>query len=124
MKPNSLRNRLPQRASVAALLLLTASALRAQEAPPPAPAEATAAQKKKAADAAAEEPVFELSPFEVTTDRNEGYMATSSLAGSRLNTARRDISSPIQAITPQFLQDTGATKVEELLIYTTAEEIK
>ncbi len=67
--------------------------------------------------------MFELSPFEVTTDRNEGYMATSSLAGSRLNTALKDISSPIQVITPQFMQDTGATNVQDLLLYTTNTEV-
>ena len=50
-------------------------------------------------------------------------MATSSLAGSRLNTSLKDISSPISVITPQFLQDTGATKVQDLLVYTTNTEV-
>lgn len=121
MKPTSHRSRLPQRATLAALLLLTASAARAQEAPKPSPADP--ATKKTAAAATTDETVIELSPFEVTTDRNEGYMATSSLAGSRLNTALKDISSPIQAVTPQFLQDTGATKVQDILIYTTNTEV-
>ncbi|MFN9954372.1 MAG: hypothetical protein ACK55I_14855, partial [bacterium] len=40
--------------------------------PPPAPA------------------AVELSPFQVTTDRDVGYTAENSLAGSRLNTALRD----------------------------------
>lgn len=67
--------------------------------------------------------VVMLSPFEVTSDQNEGYMATSSLAGSRLNTSLKDISSAITVVTPQFLQDTASTKVQDILVYTTNTEV-
>ncbi|MDQ8205681.1 TonB-dependent receptor plug domain-containing protein [Pelagicoccus sp. SDUM812003] len=69
-----------------------------------------------------EEEVFELSPFEVTSD-DIGYMATSSLAGSRLNTELRDIAAAVQAITPEFMKDIGATDLQKLLVYTTNTEI-
>ena len=126
MNPTSQRSRLPRRATLAALLLLAMSAAQAQQAPKPSAADPAAAKPTgtaaKPGKAAPEETVIELSPFEVTADQNEGYVASSSLAGSRLNTALRDISSPIQAITPQFLQDTGVTKVQDLLLYTTNTE--
>nr|WP_221774724.1 TonB-dependent receptor plug domain-containing protein [Pelagicoccus albus] len=70
-----------------------------------------------------EEEVFELSPFEVSGEDVVGYMATSSLAGSRLNTELRDIAAAVQAITPEFMKDIGANDLQKLLVYTTNTEI-
>ncbi|EDY80795.1 hypothetical protein VDG1235_412 [Verrucomicrobiia bacterium DG1235] len=70
-----------------------------------------------------EDEIFELSPFEVTGDEDVGYMATSSLAGSRLNTELRDIAAAVQAITPEFMKDIGATDLQKLLVYTTNTEV-
>jgi outer membrane receptor protein involved in Fe transport len=67
--------------------------------------------------------VIVLSPFEVPTNSSEGYLATSSLAGSRLNTNLRDIASPIAVITPQFMRDTGSRNITDLLVYTTNTEV-
>jgi hypothetical protein len=64
-----------------------------------------------------------LSPFEVSTDKDTGYAATASLAGSRLNTNLRDIAAAVQAITPEFMQDLGATNLQRLLLYTTNTEV-
>lgn len=69
-----------------------------------------------------EDEVVNLSPFEVLASGNEGYLATSSLAGSRLKTDLKDIAAPISVITPQFMQDTGAKNLNDLLIYTTNTE--
>jgi outer membrane receptor protein involved in Fe transport len=52
-----------------------------------------------------------------------GYLATSSLAGSRLKTELRDVAAAISVITPEFLTDTGATNMESLLVYTTSTEV-
>lgn len=70
-----------------------------------------------------EEEVLQLSPFEVNTSTNEGYLATSSLAGSRLKTELKDIASPISVVTPQFMKDTGARNINDLLVYTTNTEV-
>ncbi|MDQ8181022.1 TonB-dependent receptor plug domain-containing protein [Pelagicoccus sp. SDUM812005] len=70
-----------------------------------------------------DDPIFELSPFEVKGDEDVGYMATSSLAGSRLNTELRDIAAAVQAITPEFMKDIGATDLQKLLVYTTNTEV-
>ncbi len=69
--------------AVAALLASTTSPLRAQEAAEPTAPETT------------EEEVTVLSPFEVHADKDRGYAATSSLAGSRLNTELRDIAASV-----------------------------
>ncbi|MDI1335775.1 MAG: hypothetical protein PSU94_06275 [Lacunisphaera sp.] len=56
-----------------------------------------------------------LSPFVVTSDGNNGYAATSTLAGTRLNTKLRDLGAAITVVTPEFMKDTGVTSIEELL---------
>ena len=66
--------------------------------------------------------VFELSPFTIQANDNEGYMATSTLAGTRLNSNLRDIASSISVVTKEFLEDTGSTNINELLVYTSNTE--
>jgi outer membrane receptor for ferric coprogen and ferric-rhodotorulic acid len=58
-----------------------------------------------------------LSPFEVQTDKDSGYTATSTLAGSRLNTSLRDTPAAISVFTKEFLDDIGAINVTEALVY-------
>ncbi|MDA0347648.1 MAG: TonB-dependent receptor plug domain-containing protein [Verrucomicrobia bacterium] len=67
--------------------------------------------------------VFELNPFNVTEEENVGYLARSSLAGTRLNTPLRDIAATVSVITQEFLDDTGSTDLQELLVYTAGTEI-
>ncbi len=69
------------------------------------------------------EEVFELSPFEVTADKEGGYKAVDTLAGNRLNTELRDIGSAISVVTNQFLDDVGATDSKSLLQYTVGTEV-
>ncbi|MBD5777913.1 TonB-dependent receptor plug domain-containing protein [Pelagicoccus sp. NFK12] len=77
-----------------------------------------------AQDAASDEDeVFELSPFEVIGDDDVGYRATSTLAGTRLRTEMRDIGSSISVVNKEFLQDTGSTNLEDVLIFTPNTEI-
>ncbi len=70
-----------------------------------------------------EEDVYELSPFVVDTTDNVGYLATSTLAGTRLNTDLKDVGSAISVVTQEFLQDTGAVNNETLLVYTLSTEV-
>lgn len=58
-----------------------------------------------------------LSPFEVRTDKDSGYVATTTLAGSRLNTALRDTPASISVFTREFLDDIGAVDVAQALDY-------
>lgn len=64
-----------------------------------------------------------LSPFEVIANKDTGYGASSSLAGSRLNTPLRDGASAISVVTPEFLKDTGATDLQHILVYQTNTEV-
>jgi outer membrane receptor protein involved in Fe transport len=67
--------------------------------------------------------IYELSPFSVDPSDNVGYSATSSLAGTRLNTPLRDVASTVSIITKEFLEDTNSTDLQELLVYTTGTEV-
>ncbi len=90
----------------------------------PAPADAIPA-KDEASDTtrhAKDEPI-QLSPFVVNAADDRGYLAASTLAGTRLKTNLRDIGSAISVITEQFLRDTAAVNSEDLLVYTLGTEI-
>ena len=58
-----------------------------------------------------------LSPFTVRTDKDNGYGATNSISGSRVDTAIKDLPLPMQVITSEFIKDTGATDLRKSLSY-------
>lgn len=69
------------------------------------------------------EDVITLSPFEVTGTDDVGYQATSTLAGTRLRTALRDIGSSISIVNEEFLNDTASTNLEDVLVFTPNTEV-
>ncbi|MDQ8183153.1 TonB-dependent receptor plug domain-containing protein [Pelagicoccus sp. SDUM812005] len=69
------------------------------------------------------EDIFELSPFTVDGSNTEGYRASSTLAGTRLNTKLKDVASSISVVTKDFLNDTSATDLKQLLVHTTSTEV-
>ncbi|MDP3071031.1 MAG: hypothetical protein Q8N18_12125 [Opitutaceae bacterium] len=78
-----------------------------------------AQQKTEPAPAAsAEEKPIELPPFEVRTDKDEGYVAQNTTSGSRLNTSLKDTAAPVSVFTQEFLFDIGATDIATLADYT------
>ncbi len=70
-----------------------------------------------------EEEVEELSPFVVEETDTVGYMATTTLAGTRLRTNMGDLGSAISVVTREFMEDVGATDSTELLTYTLNTEV-
>lgn len=76
-----------------------------------------------AQEEASEEEIYELSPFNVTVSENEGYRATHTLAGTRINTELKDVGSAISVVTKDFLEDIGATDNTSLLTFTTGTEV-
>lgn len=97
--------------ATSALCLLVAPVLRAQTAAP-APA------------AASPEETLVLSPFVVeAAEDSGGYAAKSTLAGTRVRTDLKDVSSAISVVTTQFLKDTGAKNNDDLLVYTPSTEV-
>lgn len=73
--------------------------------------------------ASAADDVVMLSPFEVSEASSKGYVATSTLAGSRINTKLEDVGSAISVVTAEFLRDVGATDNKTLLTYTVGTEV-
>ena len=71
----------------------------------------------------ADDDTVTLTPFEVTTNKDTGYQATDTLAGTRIRTDLRDVGSAISVVTKEFLKDIGATDSGTLLQYTTNTEV-
>lgn len=64
----------------------------------------------------------ELSPFVVESTEDAGYMANSTLAGTRLNTSLKDVGAAVSVYTEEFLTDIGVQNLEDILTYTTGTE--
>ncbi|MEO6245757.1 MAG: TonB-dependent receptor plug domain-containing protein [Opitutaceae bacterium] len=75
-------------------------------------------------DAAAnKDSVVELSPFQVLADADNGYRATSTLAGTRLKTDLKDIGAAVSVVTDEMMRDLGAVNAEDILVYTAGTEV-
>ncbi len=61
--------------------------------------------------------IIQLSPFEVTSNTDVGYQATDTLAGSRMNTALKDVAASISVFTEEFIRDINATDLKEVMAY-------
>ncbi len=113
--PQAMKKRSPlQLCSHAAIAVLAgASTLRAQ----------TAAPEPTGTAALPDEDVVVLSPFTVEASEDSGYVATDTLAGSRIRTQLRDVGAAISVVTEQFLRDTNSKNASDLLVYTTNTEV-
>ena len=92
-----------------------ASGLHAQTAPAPAIA-------PSALEPSGEEVVV-LTPFEVSASSDTGYVATETLAGTRIRTELKDVASSVSVVTKEFMDDIGAKNSDSLLQYTTNAEV-
>lgn len=59
-----------------------------------------------------------LTPFEVSSDKDNGYAATESLAGTRMRTDLRDIGASLSILTPEFMRDLAVNSYDQALLYT------
>ncbi|HVU23774.1 MAG TPA: TonB-dependent receptor plug domain-containing protein [Opitutus sp.] len=75
-------------------------------------------------DRNADDEAVVLSPFTVTTAKDNGYAATNSISGSRVDTAIKDLPVPMQVITSDFIKDTGATDLRRSLAYVSGIELQ
>jgi outer membrane receptor for ferric coprogen and ferric-rhodotorulic acid len=95
------------------ILALVASGLNAQTAP-----RAVSTQPGTTVDTGAvRTEAIELSPFVVSDNQDTGYLASNTLAGSRLNTPLRDTAASISVLTSEFLSDVGAFDISEAMRY-------
>lgn len=63
-----------------------------------------------------EEEVFDLSPFAVSGD-DTGYYATETLSGTNLRTNMRSLANPITVMTPEVMEDVGATSYKDVVAF-------
>jgi iron complex outermembrane recepter protein len=77
----------------------------------------SAQQARTAAPDTEDDQTIVLSPFEVQTAADQGYRATNSISGSRINTPIKEIPMPIEVITADFLRDVGASDLRQSLRY-------
>src|SRR5688500_12562408 len=68
------------------------------------------------------EPPAGLSPFVISETSDVGWVATETLAGSRLRTDFKDVPNQIETLTKDFMIDLGLTSVDQALIYTANSE--
>ena len=59
-----------------------------------------------------------LTPFEVSSEKDNGYAATETLAGTRMRTNLRDVGASLTILTPEFLRDLGVNSFDQALLYT------
>ena len=64
-----------------------------------------------------------LNPFTVTSEKDQGYVATSSLAGTRIKSDLKDLANSITVATKEFLVDVNANNATGLLVYTGNTEV-
>lgn len=63
-------------------------------------------------------PVFELSPFEVSTDRQYGYRAGTSVSGTRTATAVKELPFSLQIVTEELIDDLKVSDLEDAIRFT------
>lgn len=64
-----------------------------------------------------------LSPFEVVSERDYGYQATSTLSGTRTNERLRDLPMAVSILNQDFLKDVGVTDLFEMAQYALSVEL-
>lgn len=119
MTPHHNSTRYGGRLLACLLALLCAGPLVAQEASttagdakaPAKPEQTTPVAK------AADDDVIKLSPFTVTTEKDQGYFAQNTLAGSRMKTNLSDLGSSISVVTKQEMEDTASTDINDVFRY-------
>ncbi len=106
----------------AGILAGAAVALAQQVSPATGPVSAGAAAKVVPVEtnppaAPPEDKAIELSPFQVNSSRDQGYRATATMSGTRLNTALEDLAASISVVTKAQLEDTAALDINDIFKY-------
>lgn len=67
-----------------------------------------------------EDPVHTLSPFAVTAENTEGYVASESVTGTRIRADIRDLPFNINVITSEFINDFDLVEFEQMLAFSSS----
>lgn len=79
------------------------------------PAVVLVARAQNSTAASATEEVVKLSEFQVTTTADRGYRAGNSVSATRIDTPIKDLPFAISAFTEQFITDTAALDLQDIL---------
>ena len=63
------------------------------------------------------EKVVELSPFQVNAGADQGYLASNTLSGTRLNSKLEDLGASITVVTKQQMLDTAVLDINDIFLY-------
>ncbi|HRE83204.1 MAG TPA: hypothetical protein PLN52_19320, partial [Opitutaceae bacterium] len=113
MNPPSRPSPLPRGSTLARLALAGSSFFSAtvigsaQSAPPSAPGDT----------------IVELNPFEVSSDRDHGYQAITTLAGGRIQSDLKDTPATISILTKEFMEDLGLDNNVDFSVWAPNSEI-
>ena len=61
--------------------------------------------------------IYVLSPFEVSTEDDRGYLSTNATSGTSLNSSIRDLPMALEVVNQEFIEDLGAVNMDEALKY-------
>src|SRR5688572_30416137 len=70
------------------------------------------------------DPLAELSPFEVRAERAVGYQAGHSVSGCRMSSQLKYMPASVSPFTPVFLSDIAAMNLQEMLAHATYVEVE
>lgn len=68
-------------------------------------------------EAGQEDPIFELSPFEVDASKDKGYLTSNATSGTRLSVPIKDLPMPVDVVNMSFIEDIAATDLRSALAY-------
>lgn len=103
----------PHRLVATCGLLLLVAGLSGQQLPPASPPPAGTSPSGSKRDSE----IIELSPFEVAVDKDQGYAARETLAGTRFKSELKDVPSQISVMTREFLDDIASVSIEDAFRY-------
>jgi iron complex outermembrane recepter protein len=98
-------------------LTLCAAVALALAAPPVSRAQTPASPPADASAPPAASNTVVLPSFAVTTTQDKGYLAANSVSATRINTPISDLPFSVSAFTEQFIEDTGATDLYDVVRY-------
>jgi hypothetical protein len=61
--------------------------------------------------------VIQMPIFEVSSDNDKGYLATSAMSGTRLNSKIEDLAASLSVVTKQQLMDTASVDINDVFMY-------
>jgi outer membrane receptor protein involved in Fe transport len=100
------------------LAVLEGQAQPAAPAAQPSQASAPAAAQPSVAPSVVDKDVVALSPFEVKSDKDYGYLKTNSATATRIGMEIQKIPLSISVLSEDFIKDTGMREIQDVMRYT------